>query len=124
MLKRKMNNETFIQEKVREFVRKYYANKLLRGALLFVFITLMVFITYAVLEYFSYFNGTVRTVLFYSYIALFAFTFVFYLLIPLLKIFGIGKQLTKEQIADIIGKFFPEIDDKLLNIFQLEMMKK
>lgn len=112
----------YIHEKVREFVRKYYLNQLLRGALLFIFITLLVFITYAVLEYFSYFNSTVRTILFFSYIALFLVTLVVYIAIPLAKIFGLGKQLTQEQIAGIIGKHFPEIDDKLLNVFQLERM--
>ena len=116
------NNQEFIKQKIKEFVRKYYLNKLLRGAIFFVFITLLVFIIYSVLEYFSYFSTTVRSVLFYSYIALFLLTFVFYILIPVAKILGLGKQLTKEQIAAIIGKHFPEIDDKLLNIFQLEMM--
>ena len=116
------NNQEFIRQKIKEFVRKYYLNKLLRGAIFFVFITLLVFIIYSLLEYFSYFSTTVRTVLFYSYIALFLLTFIFYILIPITKILGLGKQLTKEQIADIIGKHFPEIDDKLLNIFQLEMM--
>ncbi|MCQ2279399.1 MAG: hypothetical protein MJZ49_01185 [Bacteroidales bacterium] len=118
------NNQEFIKQKIKEFVHKYYLNKLLRGALLFIIITLMVFITYTLLEYFSYFNTTVRSILFYSYLAVFAATFVFYVAIPLLKIFGIGKQLTATQIASIIGKHFPEIDDKLLNLFQLEAMKE
>lgn len=115
-------NQAYINEKVREFVRKFYLNKLLRGALLFLLITLLVFIIYAVLEYFSYFNSTVRSVLFFSYLALFTATLIAYIIIPLAKICGLGKQLSKEQIADIIGKHFPEIDDKLLNVFQLEKM--
>ena len=118
------NNEEIIRQKIREFVRKYYLNKLLRGALIFVIITLMVFITYALLEYFSYFNSTVRTILFFSYLAIFAVTLVFYIIIPLLKIFGVGQQLTATQIAEIIGQHFPEIDDKLLNLFQLESMRE
>lgn len=118
------SNQEFIRQKINEFVRKYYLNKLLRGGMIFLIITLMVFITYALLEYFSYFNSTVRTILFFSYLTIFALTFVFYVLIPLLKIFGIGKQLTATQIAEIIGKHFPEIDDKLLNLFQLEAMKE
>lgn len=118
------NNQEIIRQKIREFVHKYYLNKLLRGALIFVIITLMVFITYALLEYFSYFNSTVRTVLFFSYLAIFAATLVFYIIIPLLKIFGVGKQLTATQIAAIIGQHFPEIDDKLLNLFQLEAMRE
>lgn len=116
------NNQEFIKQKIKEFVRKYYLNKLFRGAILFVFITLLVFIIYSLLEYFSYFSTTVRSVLFYSYIGLFLLTFIFYILIPVAKILGLGKQLTKEQIAGIIGRHFPEIDDKLLNIFQLETM--
>lgn len=118
------NNQEFIKQKIREFVRKYYLNRLLRGGMIFLIITLMVFIIYAVLEYFSYFNSTVRSVLFFSYLTIFAITFVAYVLIPVLKIFGVGRQLTAAQIADIIGKHFPEIDDKLLNIFQLEAMKE
>ncbi|MBQ4356090.1 MAG: hypothetical protein II757_05460 [Bacteroidales bacterium] len=117
-------NQEFIRRKIKEFVRKYYLNRLLRGGMLFVFVTLMVFIAYALLEYFSYFNSTVRTILFYSYLAIFGFTLVYYVIIPLLKIFGIGKQLTATEIANIIGKHFPEIDDKLLNLFQLEAMRE
>ena len=106
------NNQEYIRQKIKEFVRKYYLNKLLRGAIFFVFITLLVFIIYSVLEYFSYFSTTVRTVLFYSYIALFLLTFVFYILIPVAKILGLGKQLTKEQIANIIGKHFPRSEER------------
>ncbi len=116
------NNQEIIHAKIKEFVRKYYVNKLLRGLIFFVFATLLVFIIYSLLEYFSYFGTVVRTILFYSYLLLFALTFVFYIAIPVTKILGLGKQLTKKQIADIIGQHFPEIDDKLLNIFQLEMM--
>jgi len=115
-----MNNKELIYNKISDFVRKYYLNKLLRGAIFFVLITLLTFIVYAVLEYFSYFNTTIRSILFYSYISLFVVTFIFYILIPLGKIAGFGKQLTRKQIAEIIGKHFSEIDDKLLNLFQLE----
>lgn len=117
-----MNNQSFINQKIKEFVKKFYLNKLLKGAIFFMIITLLIFILYAVLEYFSYFNSTIRSVLFYSYITLFAITFFFYIVIPLCKIMGLGKQLSQQQIADIIGKHFPEIDDKLLNVFQLENM--
>ena len=36
------NNQEIIRQKIREFVHKYYLNKLLRGALIFVIITLIV----------------------------------------------------------------------------------
>ena len=116
------SNQSLIHQKIKEFVQKYYLNKLYKGAIFFVMITLITFIIYALLEYFSYFTTPVRTVLFYSYVTLFAATLIFYVIIPLVKLAGYGKQISNEQIADIIGRHFPEIDDKLLNIFQLEKL--
>ena len=45
-----MNNKELIYNKISDFVRKYYLNKLLRGAIFFVLITLLTFIVYAVLS--------------------------------------------------------------------------
>mgnify|MGYP003396800389 FL=1 len=112
--------ESVIKNKVLEFIKKYYLNELCKGFLFFVIITLLVFIVYAVLEYFSFFNTSTRTLLFYSYITLFSITFLRFIAYPLLKMVGFGKQLTQRQAAEIIGKHFSEIDDKLLNVLELE----
>ena len=37
-----------------------------------------------------------------------------------MKIGGLGKQLTNEEVAKIIGDHFEQIDDKLLNLFELQ----
>jgi hypothetical protein len=113
-------NQRILQDKLRQFVKKYYLNELYKGIIFFVLIVLSVFILLSLFEYFSYSNTTVRTVLFYSFIALFLANLVFYILIPVFKIGGLGKQLSKKEIADIIGKHFHEIDDKLLNLFELQ----
>ena len=114
------SNQQILQEKIRQFVKKYYLNELYKGIIFFVLIVLSVFILYSLFEYFSYSNTTIRTILFYSFIGLFILNLVFYILIPALKIGGLGKQLSKEEIAGIIGKHFNEIDDKLLNLFELQ----
>jgi len=114
------SNKQILQDKIRQFVKKYYLNELYKGIVFFVLIVLSVFILYSVFEYFSYSNTTVRTVLFYSFILLFLLNLIFYILIPVLKLAGLGKQLSKKEIADIIGKHFSEIDDKLLNLFELQ----
>jgi len=90
------------------------------GALVFIMITMGVFIVFALLEYFSYLNSTTRAVLFYTYLALFTATMAVYVIYPLLKMAGIGKTLHTTAVSKIIGKYFPEIDDKLLNVIQLE----
>ncbi|MCL1850804.1 MAG: hypothetical protein FWF70_05310 [Bacteroidetes bacterium] len=114
------DNRTYIHQKIKEFVRKYYLNKLYKGALLFVMITVGVFIAFVLLEYFSYLNSTTRATLFYGYLALFFATMAMYVVYPLLKMAGLGKTLTTTTVSKIIGKHFPEIDDKLLNVIQLE----
>jgi hypothetical protein len=113
-------NRIFIHQKIKEFVRKYYLNKLYKGALLFVLITMGAFIAFTLLEYFSYLNSTTRAILFYTYLALFAGTVAAYIIYPLTKMAGIGKTINSFTVSKIIGKHFPEIDDKLLNVIQLE----
>jgi len=114
------SNQSLIHDKLRAFIRKFYLNKLYKGAVFFVIITLLTYIVYSVLEYFSYFNTIIRFLFFFSFLLLFLTTFILYILIPLFKIFGFGKQISSEQVAKIVGNHFPEIDDKLLNVIQLE----
>lgn len=112
------NNE--LVEKIKDFGRKYQLNILYKGALIFIFVSILAFLIYVLLEYFSYFTPTVRKVLFFSYLGVFAILLVFFVLIPLFKYFGLGRQLSREQIAQMVGSYFPEIDDKLLNLLQLQ----
>lgn len=115
-----MSNRDILQEKIRQFVKKYYQNELYKGIVYFILIVLSAFIAFSLFEYFSYSNTTVRSVLFYGFIALFAANLIFYIIKPLFKLFGLGKQLSQNEIASIIGKHFNEIDDKLLNLFELQ----
>ena len=117
-----ISNQTIIKNKIREFIKKYYINQLYKGALIFLFITFLVFIAYAFLEYYAFLNSPVRTFLFYSYFLMFLATFFVYIAFPVYKLLGFGKQLSNKQVADIVGKHFQEIDDKLLNIIQLELL--
>lgn len=114
------SNRKILQNKIREFVKKYYLNKLYLGIIIFFMIILVTFIVYSLFEYFSYSNTVVRTILFYSFFALFITTLAVYVVIPLCKLCGLGKQLSNKQIAVIIGRHFRKIDDKLLNLFELE----
>jgi len=113
-------NRIFIHQKITHFIRKYYLNKLYKGLLFFVIISVGVFVAFALLEYFSYLNSATRATLLYTYIVLFLGTMGAYVVHPLTKIAGLGKTLNKFAVSKIIGKHFPEIDDKLLNVIQLE----
>lgn len=116
----KSSNIKILQDKIHQFLKQFYLNKLYRGIVYLILILLSVFILFSLFEYFSYSNTAIRTVLFFSFIALSLATLIGYIIIPVTKIFGLGKQLTQEEIAHIIGQHFEEIDDKLLNLFELQ----
>ena len=109
-------------EKLDRFVRKYYKNQLIKGLLYTVGLLLLMFILINVLEYFGYFSTMVRMVLFWSYLTAAALFLGVYIVLPLLKMYKIGKRISYHQAATIIGKHFPEISDKLLNLLQLKDM--
>ena len=111
---------TELIKKIKEFGRKYQLNKLYKGALIFLFVSILAFLIYVLLEYFSYFTPTVRKVLFFSYLGVFLLLLVFFVIIPFFKYLGLGRQLSRDQIAKMVGSYFPEIDDKLLNVLQLQ----
>lgn len=105
--------------KVDTFIRMYYKNRIIRGIIYSVALLLVFFLIVNILEYFSYFGTTTRTVLFYGYIVLALSITVLYIVIPLLKLFRIGKRINHQQAATIISHHFPEVSDKLINTLQL-----
>lgn len=106
-------------QKLNRFIQKYYANQLIRGSLLFVGLNLLLFLAFNVLESQFYFSSGVRKVLFYSGILVFLSTLILWVGLPLLRIFNLGKTISHDDAARIIGDHFPEVKDKLLNTLQL-----
>ncbi len=103
-----------------KFIRKYYKNQLIKGVLYSIGLLLVTFLAITILEYFGYFSTWVRTLFFWLYIAITVLLVVLYILIPLSKMYKIGRRISYEQAAWIIGKYFPEVSDKLLNLLQLK----
>ncbi|MDR2408119.1 MAG: hypothetical protein LBE13_08415 [Bacteroidales bacterium] len=119
-----MTNSELLISKLERFIRTYYKNIIIRGCIFFITISSFLFITLALFEYFAYANSILRAFLLYTFIATNTFIVCFYLIRPLLKIWGIGKRLSYEEAAKIIGKHFQQIDDKLLNALQLRKMSQ
>jgi len=107
----------FIQ--IDAFILKYYKNQILKGFLIFGSILLFAFLCITIFEYFFHLSVIYRAVLFYGFLCLNISVFVYYFLIPILKIFSIGKKISRIKAAQMIGDLIPEIEDKLLNTIQL-----
>jgi hypothetical protein len=114
-----MNYDLLIQ-KLDVFIRKYYFNKLLRGILLFVGLVIGIYLLISISEYQFYFSTLVRKILLSFFTITAILTSIFWVIIPLLQIIKLGSTINYEQAADIIGKHFSDVADKLLNILQLK----
>ncbi len=113
------DNYQLLIEKLDQFTRKYYLNQLIRGTLYAVGLILLLFIVVNVLEYFFYFSKPVRKSMFFSFIGTSITALVYWVFLPLMRYFRLGKLISHRQAAEIIGKHFTNVKDKLLNVLQL-----
>ncbi len=113
-----------IRKKLDAFIRKYYLNQLLRGALLFMGISLALFLAISLGEYYFYFNKFIRAFLLYSFLAVFGYVLFRYVAIPLKGLYRLGRVISYEHAARIIGAHFTDVKDRLLNLLQLDEMQR
>ena len=120
----KASNENYVYliKKIDGFIRKYYLNKVVKGAIFLVSSLFVAYIIVTMAEYFGHFDPIVRSILFYTFIAINLFVIAAYILIPLLSYLQLGKTLSHEQASAIIGQHFAPVKDKLLNTLQLKKL--
>ena len=105
--------------KLDEFVRKFYKNQLIRGLFYAAGILLTGFLLLTLLEHFAHFDILVRTILFWTFLLATCSVLARLVFYPIFKLNRIGKIISHDDAAKIIGKHFIEVQDKLLNILQL-----
>ena len=115
-----MDDFNFIKEKLAEFTRKFYKNELLKGTILFLSFWLLYLILNLLIEYFFWLSPLNRSLLFWVFIAVSLGLLFKFILIPLSRLFKIAKGVNQIEASKIIGRHFPEVNDKLLNILQLK----
>ena len=113
-----MSNSALIS-KIERFIRKFYLNRLIQGALIGLVLMIALFLIINGIEYFSWLPKKGRLILLLLFILGTSFVAIFYFIIPIINLIRFRKKMSDEKAAVIIGKFFPEISDKLLNTIQL-----
>ncbi len=113
-----MQNE--IYNKLNKFITKYYKNLVVRGLVYTLLLLIIFFVVLSIVEYFGWMSILFRTIVFYAYILLTLFVICAWIVRPLFKLFRISKTLSYDQVAKIIGKHFSSVQDKLLNLLQLQ----
>ena len=116
------DNFSIIQHKLIRFIRRYYFNRVIRGVLYAILIAVIALLLVLLAENSLWMGVLARTVLFWGSVALISGVMVYFIIIPLLKVFQLGNTLSERQAAILIGKHFPEVDDVLLNTLELKAL--
>ncbi|NNC94350.1 MAG: DUF4175 family protein [Chitinophagales bacterium] len=114
------DNYNKLIHKLDQFIRKYYINETIKGFIFFAAFAIALFLIVNTLEYFLYLSSALRKVLFFGFVLSSALVFIRFVAMPLVHFFRLGKIISHEKAASIIGNHFHEVKDKLLNILQLK----
>lgn len=119
-----MSTFSLIQQKLEQFIKKYYTNELIKGVILFFAIGLLYLIITLLVEHFLWLEPTGRTLLFWSFVLVELGLFARFIAFPLAKLFKLQRGIGHEEASKIIGNHFPEVNDKLLNVIQLNQNQR
>jgi len=109
-----------IQDKLEGFIKKYYTNELIKGVILFIAIGLLYFLATLLVEYFLWLNSLARTILFWLFVIVETALVIKFVVLPIAKLFKLQEGINYEYASKIIGRHFPQVNDKLLNVLQLQ----
>lgn len=114
-----LNSYHNILQKLNRFAKKYYLQILIKGGLLFLSLGLLFFLAVLAIEYFLWLNSNGRLVLFLVFVGVALFLLYAYIAVPIFYLFKIKKGISNREASVLIGKHFPEIGDRLLNLLDL-----
>ena len=108
--------------KLKAYKKKYYQNKLIKGSLLAFAILISAYLVVNSLEYTVRFGSLLRGLLLFGYILVAGWTLYYWVINPISKLFSLNRSLSDEEAATQIGRYFPSVQDKLLNTLQLHRL--
>ncbi len=112
-------NFNILVNKLNSFKLKYYSFKLLKGVLISLFIILVVYTAFSITEYLVYLSSETRKIIFFGFFIFSGLLLIQFVGIPLLKMLHILRPIDLKTSTKIIQKHFSGIEDKLLNIIEL-----
>lgn len=108
-----------ILNRLEGFTKKYHTQQLIRGTLLFLCLGLLFWILVLSLELLLWMPPAWRSLLFWIFVAVEGFLAYRFILVPLLYLLRLKKGIDPKEASLLIGKHFPQVDDKLYNLLEL-----
>lgn len=110
--------------KLDAFIRKYYINNLIRGSLHSIALLCAMWIAFVLVEHYVFSSSVssvgLRKTLFFSFTGIALVAIGGWVVVPLVQYFRLGKIISHNQAAQIVGNHFTNVKDKLLNVLQLK----
>ncbi|MDX1769849.1 MAG: hypothetical protein R3294_17490, partial [Arenibacter troitsensis] len=114
-----MDNYNKILDKLNAFIAKFYTKMLLKGLLLFLAFGLLFFLVVVGIEYFLWLSSTGRLLLLVLFVGVELYLLWKFIVTPLSFLLRWKRGLSNKEASLIIGKHFPEVEDKLFNLLDL-----
>ena len=108
-----------ILAKLESFIKRFYTKQLIKGIFLFLTLGTMFWIAITFFEYLLWLGNSWRLTLFVLFIIVEAYLLFRYVVVPLMYLFRMRKGMDNKTASKLIGKHFPDVDDKLLNFLEL-----
>ncbi len=115
-----MDNYKKFCTNIDNFINKYYKNLLIKGSILFIVLFVVIILSVSLLEYFGWFNNSVRLFLFLSSVISILFIFSIFIIVPVLRLFKVANRITIKHSSKIIQSYFPNVKDQIINIIELK----
>lgn len=113
-----------LDKKIRSFKQKYYKALILKGSTRLLATVISLFVLLSFLEYFGRFDSSIRAFFFYGFVTTSFVTLAYWVGLPFFSLFANKLQISDYKAAEIIGKFYSPVNDKLYNTLQLSRMQE
>jgi hypothetical protein len=90
-----------------------------KGVLLTLFLLLVLYTAFSLVEYFVYLSSEIRKILFYGFVIFGGLLTLQFIMVPVLKLLHVLKPMNIKKSSELVQKHFGDIKDKLLNIIEL-----
>ena len=113
------SKQNILIDNLNEFIGKYYQFKIVKGFAILVILSLIMFFFMSAFEYNLYLSVFVKTTLIYALSAVLVAVFILLVVFPSLCYLNIRKRITYREAVLMISNYFPKLDDRLINAYEL-----
>ncbi len=112
-------NYKHLVERLNRFKFKFLLFKFIRGIFLLLTVLLVYFLLIVLSENYFFFKPGIKVIIFYFTFLFLAVIFIWLVVIPVIKLFGIVRTMDHKKVASVIRLYLPEINDSLINSIEL-----